>query len=56
MLQNMMCWLGVLCCILLDLYWTCEKGFVLNYLILGGNEEMGVKLNSLSNILHKVLD
>ncbi len=54
MLYHMMCWLRVLCCIPWDLYWTF--GRKLFFITLGGNHEMGFKLNSLSNILHEVLD
>ncbi len=44
----------VLCCMLSYLYWTFGRRlFPTN---LGGNQEMNIKLNSMFNILHKVLD
>jgi hypothetical protein len=54
MLHLMMYKLGTLYCIPWDLYWTFGRKLLL--IDLGGNQDMDVKLNSMSNILHKVLD
>jgi hypothetical protein len=44
----------VLCCMPWDLYWTFGRRLLPTNL--GGNQKMNIKLNSMFNILHNVLD